>query len=346
LTFRQQHPKSCISFLCDAGHGHFDYSDELMDYLSLFLKKTMEKRFPKQWDGKSVPRLMDVNPKEGWLAERWHVGDNTGKAQSFEGAPYDKYSGDRNDAFWYFDKEMVRATLDRYATSIGKQKQYLGFEQYGSLLRFDPKSHMRINATFKPKSDGVTFHIKGVFTDTLRSRYSDEHAQVPIQLSRICGPILKVDDSTFCVRFYRMGMYNKKRTSDICLLARCAYDKEYKSDVQQICIHMPYRITNGAEQHINFEKIENIERTTKDVTLNASSSSGLPVYFYVKYGPAKVLQATETKDQKAHLIISKIPVKTRFPIRVSVVAWQYGIDGSWQTAEPIEKEFMIYKSNQ
>src|SRR5690606_32655944 len=34
LAFRMMYPQSCISFLADVGHGHFDVSDEVVDYMT------------------------------------------------------------------------------------------------------------------------------------------------------------------------------------------------------------------------------------------------------------------------------------------------------------------------
>lgn len=36
LAFRMMYPQSCISFLCDAGRGHFDVSDRTARYIALF----------------------------------------------------------------------------------------------------------------------------------------------------------------------------------------------------------------------------------------------------------------------------------------------------------------------
>ena len=78
---------------------------------------------------------------------------------------------------------------------------------------------MKVAARFLPEEDGLTFHLKAVFTDSLHTTISDEHSSTFPEITRICGPVQKVNDTTFTVRFYRMGMYNKRRTGDICLLA-------------------------------------------------------------------------------------------------------------------------------
>ena len=44
LAFRMMYPESCISFLCDAGRGHFDVADETAAYIALFLEKAINQR--------------------------------------------------------------------------------------------------------------------------------------------------------------------------------------------------------------------------------------------------------------------------------------------------------------
>ena len=68
------------------------------------------------------------------------------------------------------------------------------------------------------------------------------------------------------------------------------------------------------------------------VPLKASSDSGLPVGFFVETGPAIV------KD--GNLILTKIPPGAKFPITVTVAAWQFG-----RYAEPKVKRADIVKQS-
>ncbi len=131
---------------------------------------------------------------------------------------------------------MAEATEARYAQSREKKEQYLGFEQSGSLLAYDKKQHVRVQPRFHPAADGITFHLKAVCTDSRRTKLSDKHADATPVICRICGPVEKVNDTTFRVSFYRMGMDNPRRTGDICLLASQAGDRRYKSAVQEVSI--------------------------------------------------------------------------------------------------------------
>ena len=255
--------------------------------------------------------------------------------QTAKVAPYRDYKGDKHDAFWYFDKEMAGLTEARYAKYKGKQMQYLGFMQRGRLVKYDAGQHAGVIAAFRPEADGLTFHVKGVYTDSLRSSLVKEHAHGGIEVTRICGPVAKVNDTTFTVRFYRMGMDNPKRTGDIWLLAANEGDSRYKSAVQQFNIRIPYRNTEGKRQYILFPGIEDVREGVESVSLEAVSDCGLPVYYYVKEGPAEL--------QDNRLVFTKIPPRSKFPVKVTVVAWQYGIAGQVQTAEPVERSFFITK---
>jgi hypothetical protein len=248
--------------------------------------------------------------------------------------PFGEYKGDPHDAFWYFDREIAEATEKYYAKARGKKEQYIGYMQNGKLLPFDPNLHARINGVFEPEADGFTFRIKAVFTDTLRLNVVKGNHR-DIRIDRICGPVEKVNDSTFTVRFYRMGLNNPRRTGDVWLIAHHNGGGEYNSSVQQFNIRIPYRNTGGKEQKITFPEIVNVKAGTKTITLKAKSDSGLPVYYYVKEGAAEI--------SGNQLILTKIPPRAKTPHKITVVAWQYGIAGKIQTAEAVKQSFYVLK---
>jgi hypothetical protein len=55
----------------------------------------------------------------------------------------------------------------------------------------------------------------------------------------------------------------------------------------------------------------------------------------VKEGPAEI--------DGNKLVFTPIPPRSKYPLKVTVVAWQYGLAGKVQTAEPIERSFFIYQ---
>lgn len=331
FDYRREHPDAPLSLLADAGRGHFDHSDGLVDYLALFIKKAARHRLPDDMPPDRPAQLIPVRAKDGWLADRWRK-DQLPQAPS---APYNHYQGNRDSAFWYFDREMAEVTEHYYAKVRGKKEQYIGFVQNGRLLNYDPQSHLRVKAAFQPEADGLTFHLSAAYTDSLRTAPSNSHATSKIHLSRICGPVRQTGDTTFTVRFYRMGMHNRKRTNDIWLLATSNGDDQYKSTVQQLNLRIPYRMEEGGKQKIDFPAPPDVAEGTPRLPLHATSDSGLPVYYYVKEGPALV--------NGNEILFTPIPPRTRFPVKVTVVSWQYGIAGKWQTAQPVEHSFYIHK---
>lgn len=329
LAFKMMYPKSCVSFLCDTGRGHFDVADETAAYIALFLKKAIEERYPEEFPEDGNVKLKPVNPQEGWLAERWHPNQK----KRAKAAPYSSYKGDAHDAFWYFDKEIATLTEKRYAENLNKKEQYLSFMQDGELPKYDENLHARIQTSFRPEADGITFHLKAVFTDSLRTEQTKEHAEGIPEITRICGPVRKVNDTTFTVSFYRMGMDNPRRTNSIWLLASHPGDKKYKSTVQQLTFDIPYRNTEGKRQHILFPGLPDVTQEIKSILPDASSDCGLPVSYYIKEGPAEV--------KGNQILLTPIPPRAKYPVKVTVVAWQYGIAGKVQTAEPVERCFYI-----
>jgi hypothetical protein len=333
LKYRQEHPSAPISFLADAGHGHFDFSDALVNYLALLIKKAAAARLPLHMPTNKPPRLKPVIPQNGWLAEQW----KHDTISPYPAAPYKKYLGDTTQAFWYFDKEMADATEAYYAKAHGKREQYIGYMEDDKLLPYNPKTLARIVGKFMPMADGVTFHLKAVYTDSTREKESESHSTIKISVTRICGPVVKINDTTFSVRFYRMGFNSPKRTGDIWLIASSPGDATYKSTVQQFNIRIPQTNKYGEPQTIDFPPLKNISVKTKILVLHAKADKGLPVYYYVKEGPAEI--------KGKELIITKIPPRSKFPVKVNVVAWQYGrsIEPKIQSAEPVERTFYIHK---
>ena len=110
-------------------------------------------------------------------------------------------------------------------------------------------------------------------------------------------------------------------------------DARYKGTVQELNMTVPYPLTAGRRQSILFPSLPDIQTGTECMKLNAVSDCGLNVSYYIKEGPAEISGDT--------IIFTDIPPRSRFPLKVTVVAWQYGIQGKVQTAAPVERSFYI-----
>ena len=267
LAFRMMYPESCISFLCDTGRGHFDCDDRTADYIAKFIQKSLEQRL--NADGS----LRKLNPKEGYLAERFHSdmigtdGADKGKAPENanasrpQPAPYALYKGDKHDAFWYFDKEMAELTEARYQETAGKKVQYVGFEYQGKLISFNEKAQggmqikiedtssekassekaSSVNASSKGKKV-IRIHLKAVYTDASHNALSNVHGKKAPHIEVICGPLKKINDTTFEVYPYEAGWDNPRRSFTAWVVAVADADGNYKGAVQPLRIDQPKSI--------------------------------------------------------------------------------------------------------
>ncbi len=324
----EKHPQSVITLFADAGHGHFDYSEMMVKYVADYIRKVANERFPKNMPLNDFAKLKKVKPSSGWLMDKWRK-DTIPK---FSATTYKDFKGDRYTASWVFDKQIVLETERFYAAARGKIKQYIGYKQNAVVLE-PKKAHANYNLDFMPLEDGISFHLNAFFADSTKMKTISNHAKTALSIDRICGPVKKINDSTFQIKFDKLGFNNTKRSNDIWLLAHNNGDEKYKSAVQQLDLRFPLFNKEGNPQSIDFPEIKDVSQTIKKVELKAKSSVGANVSYYVKEGPAII--------EGNILNFTQIPPRTKFPVKVTIVAWQYGIADKLQSAVPVEQSFYI-----
>lgn len=364
FAYKKAHPATPLAAFCDAGNGHFNYSDQLVEFLGMFIRKAAECRIP-DFPGNSrgneaqtekdkfepldvgCYQLKPVDPRRGWLVDRWRSNQPPAAAA----APYAEYTGNRDEAFWCFDGEMARFIENAYARQRGKLPQLTGVVQDGQLIPQNPKSFAQVQLKFPPLDTSLIFQIQGAFLDSVPPGSNPEkwaglpagtpigHAtdNGPVKLSRITGPVQQLGAQTFAIRFNRLSMTTDRRMGDIWLVASHPGDAKYRQAVEQALLKIPFRLKDGAAQTITFPKIPDQSVGTKLLLLHATSSADVPVYYYVREGPAEV-------DGDV-LKFTPIPPRTKFPVKITVVAWQYGrnVEPKLQSAEPVEQTFLITK---
>lgn len=211
LAFQMMYPKSCISFLCDAGSGHFEMMPETADYIALFIRKAIEERV--MADGS----LKKLNPQDGWLSCRYNPdskpSDGDGATDDVFTidrrplpAPFIHYQGDRHDAFWYFDEEMAQLTESRYAKTQGKASRPI---------------------------DAISYQISADGQTVTLNTPKDVRVEV------ISGPLRKVSNTIFRVYPYECGLDNPKRSFTSWLIAIREGDNTYKRSVRPIEVKLP-----------------------------------------------------------------------------------------------------------
>lgn len=204
LAFRMMYPDSRISFLCDAGKGHFDLCTETQDYMAKFIGKA----------------LQNPRPEGGEYYSRW--------------SPDGTEADDPHDQFWYQDREMVQLTKARYAETRGKREQYLSARINGVQLVFDSARHIKMNANVS----GNTFTVEPIFTDSTRTGATSEHAAVRPRVVLISGPAIQTDEYTFRYDSDYFGKDPKRLWTGITICIEADGDDAYKSAVQEVNIRM------------------------------------------------------------------------------------------------------------
>ena len=347
LKERQTHPLMPLSMLSCPGEFHFASSDNKVGYLALYIKKAMQYRLPKNTAANEAPKLIPVDPvKTGWLADKWRFD----KSPVAEPAPVAQYKGDAAQAFWFFDEEMARATVVYEAQHRNKKPQLIGYVQHGKMVE-QRNVHQQFNLKFEPEADGITFKIHTAFYDTVPggSPRPSGWAHMPvgsaighitgngaISVDRITGPFIKINDSTFRVQ-PQTGFWQFPHSYELWFSASQPGNDEYKPAVQQALMQIPPKNTQGKAQRITFSPIPDQKRKADGIRLSATSDAGVPVGFYVREGPAII--------NGNYLKILPVPPVSKFPVKVTVVAWQYGNSNEpkLQTAEQVEQSFLIYK---
>jgi hypothetical protein len=345
----QQHPLMPLSMLANPAQGHFAATDAKVEYLALYLKKAVEYRMPENWDGTSAPKLIPIDPtKTGWLADKWRLNEKP----TAPAAPVGKYTGDPKQAFWFFDQELAAATEKYEAADRGLKPQLVGYVQDGKMVP-QRDEHLQVDLKFEPAADGVTFKLGGAFYDTVPGGSPRPtgwaglpvgsplgHAASPgkISIDPVCGPVEKISANTFAVRFQKETLQDTNaRSYELVFAETHPGDTKYKPAVQQAHLFIPARNMQGAAQHITFPAIPDQKLGVKSLKLAATSDANVPVYYFVREGPAEI-------DGDV-LKFTPVPPRAKFPVRVTVVAWQYGRSAApkLKSAEPVERSFCLTK---
>jgi hypothetical protein len=347
LKERQEHPLLPLSMLSSPAQGHFAATSEKIMYLAFYIEKAMQYRLPKNIKEGASPKLIDIDPtKTGWLVDKWRYNE----LPTANAAPVGSYKGDASKAFWYFDEETAKVTTAYQAKCRNQKSQLIGYVQDGQMVE-QRNTHQQVNLKFEPTEDGVTFTLHAAFYDTVPggsprlpvwadrpvgSSIGHVAGNTPVVIDRITGPVIKLNDSTFRLN-PQAGYWENPHSYELWFAATHPGDAEYKSAVQQSQMIVPPRNITGKEQHITFSPILNQKLHAKGITLDARSDAHVPVGFYVLEGPAELSGDT--------LNITAIPPRSRFPVKVTVVAWQYGNnrEPQLQTAIPVEQSFLIEK---
>ena len=334
LEFRGQSAHALMSELVDPGGCHFSFNEPLAHYVALFIRKAAEARLPETApnDPSQPVSLREINPESGWLTDLKLL-----TPSDHPPAPYTHYSGDLSLAFWHFDQEMAEATESYRTEAKGKRDQRITFIQDGKPLPAEWIETLK----FEPLEDGLTVKVQAGFLSETPAGVAGAgkplgHASAPIHFSLIGGwrgGGEQTGPDTFRLHPDHLGP-----TDNLMILAYQEGDRNYAWAEQPAQIKYPVKNTLGQPQKITFPAIADQPANTQKIPLTATSDSGLPVEYYVERGPAVI--------DGSNLKILPLPPRAKYPVKVTVVAYQWGrtIAPLVQSAESVEQTFLLNAS--
>jgi hypothetical protein len=337
LALRAADPANLIGVAVYPGGTHTDWSDSQARFAALFIRKACQRRLPKDMPTDALVKLNPIVPESGWLTDSGLL-----EPDKFEPAPYKLYKGDPKKAYWFFDEEMARAALAIDGDRKSRELQMVTLVQDGKPLQVR-QGLGGVPLRFDPEADGRTFKVEGGFAAEVPPGLIGVgtklgHAESgAFKFRKIRGPIEQTGPNTFRVQFDGPGDGQGAGggRGGASLMVEHPGDKRYRRAIQPVGVQFPTRLMTGKPQALTFPKIENQRAGVKSIDLRATCDSGLAAEYYVVAGPAVVDGQT--------LRIVEVPAKTRYPVKVTVVAYQWGrtIEPLHRSAEPIEQTFLI-----
>jgi hypothetical protein len=316
-------PQALINGIEDRSHGHLNWFPDMSRYVALFIHKAVMARLGSS--AVSGPAgLQNVPFESGWLAD---------PTETQPPAPVKEYKGDPAQAFWFFDKEQVQAWQPLYDKDRGKKEQMLAFVQDGAIAPWLPGWYIQ-QLKFEPLADGETFTAQARFRDEIPPPYADAGAklghsaqgEITYQILGWAGNMEQTGPKTFRVHFDREGVNG--RTVHVLVGAIHPGDAEYRETVAVGTFDVPYN-NQGTPQKIAFAQLPDVKLGTSSIPLNALVDSGRKPDYYVSWGPAEI--------DGDRLKITEVPDRAKFPIEISVTAYQWGTatEPRFASAKPV-----------
>jgi hypothetical protein len=386
---RSFYNKTPISNLPGAGEFHFATTQKKTNFIAYYIKKAAYYRLKKDATATTLATLKPIDPlTTGWLVDRWQKNMRprypAAVPSSFWGRKSEIGSaGEEN--FWCFDKDMARRIEEYQSAYFRKTPCLIAYNQsttpgvVGSAVA-QTNNHVQCTLKFIPLNDSLDFELSSSFLDeipavsgrcvnfmsttdtvtgnliypavgTIIGHPSNNSLSV---IDRECNMFSKLrKDPITGITTFRMtldrGLPSAASNYQQFAIFSVAHpgDATYKASVLQADMSIPVRNTTGLTQSITFPQIADVSNILNPVLLNATSSLGMPVQYYVQEGPVKIVNNK--------LVFTTIPQSAKLPIKVTVVAWQWGRNADLaarvtsatypgqqiQTAKPVSNTFYI-----
>ena len=322
---RRLNPNWPFSYVIDGTSGHFDCSERLANYFAHYIDIISKARLSN--DGSATLKPIDLN--KGFSAEM--------PVPGYENKPIKPYKSSDTvsiPAPWYLDKASAEEAQAIAHINWKAASQLPGFlTDSGRIAPFVFNGISKLTPSDMGE-DGITFSVKCIMLDKLPDNFVNAGEHLPKALGEptlewVCGQYKPIGNNKF-----RISLDRSWPNTANYIGVRQAGSDTIRAIFQPCGLTLPKNNT-GKPQKITFNTIPDVVVGTKSVTPLASSDAGLPVAYYVVAGPAII------KDGK--VVFTKIPPKSKFPVSVTVAAWQWGknTEPKVKMAEVVKQTFYI-----
>ncbi len=343
-AFRAENQDHLSSMTAEPGAGHFAWSDRNAEYIALFIRKAAQARIPADDKSQSKDKpagkvaLKTIDPKTGWLT------DLKLNNPRYKPAPVGEYQGDPAYASWHLDRELAEANVAHHAGGFDKKDQFLSWKDpttlnagaryfFNKLEWVDDGQSFVVHPEYASKYPSPPKNGPG--PRWARSGQPVGQSEAPIQVKPASGAIRLVKPHTFRIAFNALAPATEPDARAV-FMAFSQGDDDYRY-TERVGMMSPGggSLTEGKEQTITFATPENMKPDSAPQALKATSDSGLPVEFYVAYGPATI--------EQGQLKVADLPARPKYPLTIKVVAYQFGrgLEPLVKTALPVEREIVV-----
>ncbi len=318
--------KQPLSYFFDPNTGHFDCSEALTKAIAQYIDAIMPLRLNK------AGLLQPIDKSKGWI-----VGLPLPGGKPMPPKPYKTALNNELQYPWYASKQQAELAYNLANVNFKRKPQIAAFTQTDGKTPAGFYKGIVWPIPFETEDDGITFSLQPTFLKAIPDTFLHagtklEHNQHLPQIEVLCGNVRQISPYRFQIapeRSYKAG--------STYLIIRQQGDSVFRTCIEPGQLVVEPNLV-GDRQQIQFDSIPNVSLQKKrTIPLTAHATSGLPVKFFVKSGPAYV--------QNNQLHIAEIPIKAPFPIKVTVVAYQWGRKKipQIQTAPFVERIFFINK---
>lgn len=312
-----------LSILIEPATGHFACTEEMAGYFSKYISAAVRSRL------NDAGKLQPVKLEEGFLANLPLPG-----LTDLAVIPYSEATPEQRNRAWFFTAELARDAQHIASTNWQAETQLVGFaaEENCVVKPFAFNSVTEISVT-----TDTEFSVKGDALDAVPGGFLGAGEKLArtagaTEIEWICGPFAPTTNGRFRIALDRTW----KTGAASYLIARKEGDERVQRSVQPAMVKLQEN-TEGQAQAISFDPIPDIAAGSHPPALAARSDAGLPVEFTVISGPAVI--------EERKLLLTPIPPRAKFPVEVTVAAWQWGraSEPKVRTAPMVRQTFRIFK---